>query len=259
MTTADLRDKQIESYIHNRMDADERAQFEHQMNDDPALKKEVDELLSIKNLFDKNLYDLKKKLDETERQLEQEKFFDEKIIPVKKHIHEVNGKVRKFSPFGGRGAWMAIAASVILIAGFLYVNLNKEDMQQLAYNAAQNDYSNVRGVTDEVDSLFQAEAYQQLIEKASEQIKLTTAPEEKEKLSIYITRSYILSKKPGEAINFIENLPDELKQNCDLKYSLALAYLSKKDKTSAATILNEIVDTKCFPQEMHAKELLKKL
>lgn len=259
MTREDLRDKEIESYIHNRMNEGERVQFELQMSNDENLKKEVEELSEMKNLFDKNLFDLKKKLEHTESQLEKENFFDAEITPNKTLTGTHNGSVRKLSPFENRGAWLAVAASIVLIAGFYFINFNKEDAQQLAYNAALSDYSNFRGASDEADTLFENEAYQLLIERTLPLVDNITPKQEKEKLMLYISRSYILIKKPDEAISFIENHQTELQQNCDIKYTLALAYLSKKDKTRAEKILDEIVETKCFPQEMHAKELLKKL
>lgn len=241
MNADDLRDRQIENYIHNRMNAEERSRFEKLLLADTVLKSEINELLEIKMVFDSGLVDFKKKLIKAENKLEQENFFDEgRIISLKKT----------------KNYWWAIAASVILITGVYYFYYSKPDLKRLAMNATQNDFSQLRGSGNELDSLFELSAYQQLIDKATQQLITTVPRGEKVRLSIYIARSYILLNLPVEAIKHVEGLDEELRKNCDLQYTLALANLSMKEKIKAKSILNKIIKSKCFPQELHASELL---
>ncbi len=77
MNHEDLLDQQIENYIHNRMSDAERTAFEESLRGDLDLKKQVFDLLTLKSLYSKELFELKKKLDSTEENLKEENFFDE--------------------------------------------------------------------------------------------------------------------------------------------------------------------------------------
>lgn len=76
MNSEDLIDKQIENYIHNRMTVDEKKAFEQALNSNADLRKNVLELVSLKLLYNKELFELKKKLDDTEKELKQDNFFE---------------------------------------------------------------------------------------------------------------------------------------------------------------------------------------
>lgn len=76
MNSEDLLDKQIENYIHNRMTAEERKAFEDGLNLNAELRKNVIELLSLKLLYNKELFELKQKLDDTEKELRRDNFFE---------------------------------------------------------------------------------------------------------------------------------------------------------------------------------------
>ena len=77
MTKEDLLDKQIENYIHNRMSAEERLSFEESLKADEKLKNTVFDLLELKFIYNKELFELKQNLDAAEKNLTQENFFDE--------------------------------------------------------------------------------------------------------------------------------------------------------------------------------------
>jgi anti-sigma factor RsiW len=77
MTREDLLDQQIENYVHDRMSAEERATFEESLKADEKLKNDVFDLLALKSLYNKELFELKQKLDAAEKNLEQEKYFKE--------------------------------------------------------------------------------------------------------------------------------------------------------------------------------------
>jgi anti-sigma factor RsiW len=76
MTREDLLDQQIENYIHGRMPAEERTAFEESLKADEKLKNEIFELLALKSLYSKELFELKQKLDAAEKNLSQENFFE---------------------------------------------------------------------------------------------------------------------------------------------------------------------------------------
>ena len=76
MTREDLLDKQIENYIHDRLSAEERTVFEESLKTDEKLKNDVFDLLALKSLYNKELFELKQKLDAAEKNLTQEKFFE---------------------------------------------------------------------------------------------------------------------------------------------------------------------------------------
>jgi hypothetical protein len=76
MNSEDLLDKQIENYIHNRMTVEEKKTFEEALNSNADLRKNVTELVALKLLYNNELFELKKKLDDVEKELKQEKFFE---------------------------------------------------------------------------------------------------------------------------------------------------------------------------------------
>ena len=78
MTREDLLDQQIENYIHERMTPEDRAAFEESLKTDEKLKNDVFDLITLKSLYSKELFELKKKLDTAEKNLEQENFFDKR-------------------------------------------------------------------------------------------------------------------------------------------------------------------------------------
>ena len=77
MNKEDLLDKQIENYIHNRMTVDERAAFEEALTADEKLRNDVFDLMTLKSIYNKDLFELKQRLDTAEKNLTQEKFFEE--------------------------------------------------------------------------------------------------------------------------------------------------------------------------------------
>mgnify|MGYP001318913689 CR=1 FL=1 len=81
MNNEDILDKQIENYIHNRMTTEERIAFEESLNSNAGLRKNVNELVTLKLLYNKELFELKRKLDSVETQLNQENFFNDNKEP----------------------------------------------------------------------------------------------------------------------------------------------------------------------------------
>jgi hypothetical protein len=77
MNREDILDKKIENYIHNRMSDTERIGFEESLKADLKLRNDVLELLALKTLYNSELFELKKKLNATENELDKENFFDE--------------------------------------------------------------------------------------------------------------------------------------------------------------------------------------
>ena len=77
MNKEDLLDKQIENYIHNRMTVDERAAFEEALTADEKLRNDVFDLMTLKSIYNKDLFELKQRLDTAEKNLTKEKFFEE--------------------------------------------------------------------------------------------------------------------------------------------------------------------------------------
>ncbi len=77
MNHEDLLDQQIENYIHGRMTDAERTAFEESLRGDQDFKRQVLDLLALKSLYSKDLFELKKKLDSTETYLKEENFFEE--------------------------------------------------------------------------------------------------------------------------------------------------------------------------------------
>lgn len=77
MNQEEILDRQIENYIHQRMDDTERKAFEHSLIANPELKKQVFDLLAMKTLYNKELFELKTRLDLAAEKLNDENFFDE--------------------------------------------------------------------------------------------------------------------------------------------------------------------------------------
>lgn len=76
MNDLDLLDKRIENYVHKRMSEDERTAFENEIKSDEKLRKDIKELIALIELYNTELFELKKKLDLAEEELEQERFFE---------------------------------------------------------------------------------------------------------------------------------------------------------------------------------------
>lgn len=77
MSSEDILDRQIEDYLHNRMDAETRKQFETSLNNNSILRKSINDLVTLKLLYNNELFELKRKLDAAENELKAENFFDE--------------------------------------------------------------------------------------------------------------------------------------------------------------------------------------
>lgn len=77
MTDLDLLDKRIENYVHKRMSENERAIFEREIKNDEKLRNDIKALIELIELYNAELFELKKKLDSAEKELEQDKFFNE--------------------------------------------------------------------------------------------------------------------------------------------------------------------------------------
>ena len=77
MTKEELLDKQIENYIHNRMTVEDRTAFEEALAADEKLRNDMYDLMMLKSIYNKELFELKQKLDAAEKNLTQEKFFEE--------------------------------------------------------------------------------------------------------------------------------------------------------------------------------------
>jgi hypothetical protein len=251
MDSEDKLDQQTERYVHKRMNEAERTAFELQMQDNPLLKKEVEELILLKNDFDKDLFDFKKKLLAAKDDLQNEGFFKEVAKPSAKikSIHDAK-KMR---------AWWAVAASVILLVGLVYFYNAKPDYNQLAMTAALNDFPQMRGVEDELDSLFNAGAYQRYIDEAILLTKDSIPSEKKEQLIVNIVSSYILLNDPVKANTFLANTTAEIKNNCMVRYAQVLVLIQLKEKEKAIKQLTSFINDKCYPLDNEAKSLKKKL
>lgn len=75
MSEENILDKKIEHYIHHRMSQEERLNFENELKLNESLRDTVKLLLSLVSIYNEDLYNLKQKLEETERALDDEKFF----------------------------------------------------------------------------------------------------------------------------------------------------------------------------------------
>jgi len=76
MNELDILDKKIENYVHKRMDESERMAFEEELKTNNQLRENIRSLIALVELYNAELFDLKKKLDGTEEELHREKFFD---------------------------------------------------------------------------------------------------------------------------------------------------------------------------------------
>ncbi|MEI2758713.1 MAG: hypothetical protein V9G42_04660 [Bacteroidia bacterium] len=72
-----LLDKTIENYLNNRLLEYDRIAFENKLQQDVVLRKNVLELIALKLLYNKELYNLQQKIQAIEKELSNEKFFED--------------------------------------------------------------------------------------------------------------------------------------------------------------------------------------
>jgi hypothetical protein len=72
-----LLDKTIENYLNNRLLEYDRIAFENKLQQDVVLRKNVLELIALKLLYNKELYNLQQKIQAIEKDLSNEKFFED--------------------------------------------------------------------------------------------------------------------------------------------------------------------------------------
>ncbi len=78
MTNEDKLEKKIENFVHNRMIQNDRENFELELKTNDVLRTHVKTLLSLVTLYNAELFELMKKLEAAEKQLEQDNFFKDK-------------------------------------------------------------------------------------------------------------------------------------------------------------------------------------
>lgn len=245
MKPGDIRDEQIERYVHNEMDDAERSAFEVQLNNDNSLRTEVEKFIEFKNYYSKSLVDFKLQLKEVESQLEKEHFFDNET--------KVSSRKRKKNQL----PWIAAAASLALIISISYFYFKTYDWKELALAAAKNDFSIKRSVTAEQDSLFYSGNYTAFIEWAKKTLPDNLSKEDRNFTRLQLTRAYILSGKAGECISYYNSLP-ESEKNCELQYCVAIAFISIGKKKEAGDFFTAVADG-CFPYDEKAQQWLKKI
>lgn len=76
MNELDILDKKIENYVHRRMDETERQAFEEELKTNKQLVENIRSLIMLVDLYNAELFELKKKLDATEENLQKENFFN---------------------------------------------------------------------------------------------------------------------------------------------------------------------------------------
>ena len=76
MNNLDLLDKRIENYLHKRMSEDERIAFEEELKSNGELRSNIKSLITLLELYNSELFELKKKLDAAEEDLQRENFFE---------------------------------------------------------------------------------------------------------------------------------------------------------------------------------------
>lgn len=254
MNNDDLREQQIERYVHGRMSEDERAQFEMQMQQDAVLRSQVNDEMELLSLYDKDLISFKKKLDDLQS--------GSSISTIKSE--NGNAGIATSTPaepgqvIRMKYVWAAAASVALILVAFWFYN-RTPDGQQIAMNAAKNDFSNVRSEFSSLDSLFAMEDYTNFIAGALEQLKTSLPDSRNSELKMEIARAYILSGNPQEAIGFIQSLPEPDKKDCGIRYCNALAELSIKEDSVGESLLKGIVDDKCYPYDDKASELMNNL
>ena len=72
-----LLDKTIENDLNNRLLEYDRIAFENKLQQDVVLRKNVLELIALKLLYNKELYNLQQKIQAIEKELSNEKFFED--------------------------------------------------------------------------------------------------------------------------------------------------------------------------------------
>jgi hypothetical protein len=254
MNEQDLREQEIERYVHGRMNASERAQFEVLMQHDARLRSQVNDEMELLALYDKDLISFKKKLDELQH--------GGNYFTSENESAEI-GAVESPQTQPGRVismkyVWAAVACIVLLIGTFWFFN-RAPDTQLLAMNAAKNDFTYNRSELSSLDSFFAIGDYAAFISGALQQLKDSSSHKNMLNLKVDVARAYILSEKPQEALSFIQSLSEGEKKDCRVRYCHAVAELATKENDSAISLLNAIAIDKCYPYDDKATTLLNKL
>lgn len=242
-------DEQITSYINGKMDAGELSRFEARLASDSLLKKEVEHQRQLRSYFNKDLVDFSRSLKEAELRHRQKK------TPT------LSGQNSFFSK-----RWvkqLAVAASIILIAGIFYVTINNEDVVKIAKQDSMDGMSKITTKKEDsiavADLLFYSGKYALYIEKAHQLLKENPQLTDRNILNINICKSYIQLNQAERVISFYGSLAEEEKQDCYLQYQVALAYAILKNKREALTLFELVAGKGCFPDDKKATEWIKRL
>lgn len=215
--------EQIEKYLSNSMDAEERFEFDKILIGNDQLREQVDEQ---QILF----------------QAVEEQSLREKLNEFHKGIEVENTKVKSIRPYKK----YAIAASIALLLGLGYwLTMGQKSAHEKLYAAyfapdpglitpmsATSDYEFYRGMVD-----YKQGEYELAINRWDSLIKLNP---ENDTLNFFMGVSYLALEDPSQALPYLKKVSDSSQSifNPEVFYYLGLAEL-KEGNTEAAKVAFE--------------------
>lgn len=237
-----IPEEQIQDYIEDRLQDAEREAFEDRLRQEQELKSAY-----IQELARHTALIAHKRAEEKEAL---KKLFGQS---------DSTARIRSITPFY-RITAVAAAVLLLLLAGYLLMP-SKNAPEQLAMNYFEPyPMSNVRGETDEAQSLMDKALtpYQEgNFEEALPYLQqLQQAKPDNDQLKLNLASGLIAEKQFQEAIDLLQSISF---QSADAaEWYLALAYLLNGQEDSAKSLLEEIAGKPHF-RKQQAMELLEDL
>ena len=215
--------EQIERYLTNEMDSEERFEFDKILIGNDQLREQVEEQRILFQAIEEG--SLREKLNEFHKELEAE-----------------NTKVKSIRPY----KQYAIAASIALLIGLGYwLTMGQKSAHEKLYAAyfapdpglitpmsATSDYEFYRGMVD-----YKQGEYELAINRWDSLIKLNP---ENDTLNFFMGVSYLALEDPSQALPYLKKVSDSSQSifNPEVFYYLGLAEL-KEGNTEAAKVAFE--------------------
>lgn len=214
--------EKIEGYLNQSLSAEQRSDFERQMNTDAELRQEVERHRSLHtDLGDTDALEFRKKL-----------------VDIGKGLETKQSRNKWFS-------WKVAATLLVLVGMSVYLLLRPKTTQDLfeAYYSPYPVEDLVRG-NEEMgyDAILEDYSNGDYVVAMRQLEQLTQNDPDNELLKLYLGNSYLNLGREEEAVRVFKGIAKQSNYHEDAQWYLALTYIKQKEFKNAAERLNWLVN-----------------
>lgn len=237
---------QVEAYVADELNLEEKAAFEAAMQRDASLVEEVQaarEAVALLGLYTQIAY--KEQLQAFDAELEASK-----------------GGSQKPQGFPWRRAWLSIAASVLILVASVYLVMRSRYDNQSLQHQAFEPYQNVlsmrgdQGLTPIMES-YEAGEYASFVQEMN--AYLSGNPEPEPLARLYLGIAYLGEGEANQAETILSQLTGNPTVSAQAEWYLSLAVLAQDEETTARQLLQNIQSQPTHPHQADATQLLQQL